>query len=531
MFGKIRFINVRSACGFALALVVSAGPCGEAEDRGGAGGEVAADVVARNPFKARLDEGEYERRVARFDQARLDPKVVEASKLPGFGVIVNDAAAGGRGEKEGLVKGWVIDRYNGKDYWNHHQGMQAQADNDDARREIEAVSPQGERKTFHFGPGRLGINTSNAHRPEQYLLKNIGRGNWDRDMLVTVQAWHAGDHELLETALHRAFSKGMGPNSFSNYYGAVLALDRGDKARAKVLLDKVLGEVGKDGEVPRFYRSGVRTLALGLGDYGLLRKAIAEVKDFDLEIQEEMIPAWEKWAASAPKASLVSRAMPKAGGDVLGGVVAVNDGWGKFYRLGDPAGLRDGTHFAAKMPPDYDDYCFAPEKPVKDVIWEIRGGYGDIQPPGTFHEIAFYLVDLTARKEAAEEMRYWIPDWVVAGVRLRNDVKDGRTLYLSAGINPIEIPTQRALPRLDEGQVGELMKRIKEGKAEAVKDRKGGFVIQLIRFGNEAEVVINGVPYLRLPVDPSVGELGCVVHSTGMAVAIDGMTLNEAQAK
>jgi hypothetical protein len=196
------------------------------------------------------------RRVARFDVDRITPTKVAESKLPDFGVIVNSAAAGGPGEKAGLVKGWVIDRYNGKDYWNHHQGMQAQADNNDARREIEAVSPEGERKTFEFGPGRLGINTSNAHRPEQYLLRNIGRGDWDRDMLVTVQAWHAGDHELLETALHRAFSKGMGPNSFSNYYGAVLALDRGDKARAKVLLDKVVGEVGKDGEVPRFYRSG-----------------------------------------------------------------------------------------------------------------------------------------------------------------------------------------------------------------------------------------------------------------------------------
>ena len=259
----------------------------------------------------------------------------------------------------------------------------------------------------------------------------------------------------------------------------------------------------------------------------MLRKAVAEVTDFNLEIQEEMIPKWEKWSATAPKESLVARAVPKAGADLLAGVVTVDDGWGRFYRIGDPAGLRDGTHFAAKMPPDYDDYCFAPEKPVKDVIWEIRGGYGDIEPPGTFHEIAFYLVDLKKRKQAAERMRYWIPEWVVAGFRLRNDVKDGRVLHLSAGINDIEIPTQRALPRLNEGQVGELVKQIREGKAEPVKDRKGGFMIQLVRVGGEAEVVINGVPYLRLPVDPSVGELGCVVHSTGMAVAIDAMTLRE----
>jgi hypothetical protein len=487
----------------------------------------AAGRVADTPFKARLDAREYEKRVARLDQGRLDPKAVETSKLPDFGVVVNDAAEGSPAAKAGLVKGWIIDEYNGEDYWSHHQGMQAQADNNDERREIEAVSPAGERKTFQFGPGRLGINTSNAHRPEQELLRNLPRGAWDRDMLVTAQAWHLGDHELIETALARAVEKGMPANSYSDFYGAALALDRGDKVEARRLLEAVLKAVGKDGEVPRFYRSGIRTLALGLGDYALLRKAVAEVKDFNLEIQEEMIPAWEKWSATASKESLVSRAMPKAGADLLAGVVTVDDGWGKFYRIDDPAGLRDGTHFAAKMPPDYDDYCFAPEKPVKDVIWEIRGGYGDIEPPRTFHEIAFYLVDLKKRKQAAERMHYWIPKWVVAGLRLRNDVKDGRVLHLSAGINEIEIPTQRALPRLNGGQVGELLKQIREGKAKAVKEREGGFVIQLIRMGNEAEVVINGVPYLRLPVDPSVGELGCVIHSTGMAVAVDGMTLRE----
>ncbi len=239
-----------------------------------------------------------------------------------------------------------------------------------------------------------------------------------------------------------------------------------------------------------------------------------------------MIGLWEAWAKAAPKEPLISRAKAMEKADLLPGIVPVKDGWERFYRLGDPAGFKDGTHFAQKPLPDYDDYSFAPEKPVKDVLWEIRGGYGDIQPPGAFNEIA-YLVDLKKRKAAAERMQYWIPLWAVAGLRLRHDVKDGRTLYLSAGINPIEIPTQRFFPRLDEAQTGDLVKQIKAGEAARVKGRNGGFVIQLLRLGNEAEVVVNGVPYLRLPVDPSVGELGCVVHSAGMTVAIDRMTFEE----
>ena len=60
-----------------------------------------AGKVADSPFKARLDAGEYERRVARLDQGRLDPKAVETSKLPDFGVVVNDAAQGIQAAKAG----------------------------------------------------------------------------------------------------------------------------------------------------------------------------------------------------------------------------------------------------------------------------------------------------------------------------------------------------------------------------------------------------------------------------------------------
>ncbi|MEK7952874.1 PDZ domain-containing protein [Luteolibacter soli] len=480
----------------------------------------------KESFKEVLFQAEYDRRVARLDQSRLDPAKVAASKLPDFGVIVNDVTAGSQADKAGLKAGWIIDKYNGEDQWNHRQRFPTPP-GAKPRREVEAVSPDGERKTFQFEAGLLGFNSSNAHRPEQYLLRQAPRGAWDRDMLVAVQAWHSGDRELLETALAQAVKKGMPANSFSRYYGAILSLDRGDQAGAKSLLDQVLAEVAKDGEIPRFYRSGIRTLALGMGDYALLRKGIAELDGFREELQAEMIGPWEEWAKSAPKESLVSRIKTKEKADLLPSIVTVKDGWERFYRIDDPAGFKDGTHFAQKPLPDYDDYCFAPEKPVKDVVWEIRGGYGDIQAPGTFNEIAFYLVDLKKRKAAAEDGRYSIPLWTVAGLRLRNDVKDGRTLYLSAGINPIEIPTQRSLPLLNEVQTGELVKQIKEGKAAPIADRKRGFVIQLIRLGKEAEVVVNGVPYLRLPVDPSVGELGCVVHSAGMAVAIDGMKFEE----
>ena len=480
----------------------------------------------RELFEERLFQAEYDRRVARLDKIRLDPVKVAASKLPDFGVIVNSVTAGSQADKAGLKAGWIIDKYNGADHWDHRQGF-PMPQGDKPRREVEAVSPDGERKTFHFEPGQLGFNSSNAHRPEQYLLRHAPRGVWDRDMLVTVQAWHAGDFELLETALAHAVKKGMPPNSFSRYYGAAFALDRGDQTEAGWLTDQFLVELTKDGELPRFYRSGIRTIVLGFGDYTLLREFVAEQEGFRGELQADMIAPWEEWAKSASKESLVSRIKTKERTDLLQRIVTVKDGWEQFYRIDDPAGFKDGTHFAQKPLPDYDDYCFAPEKPVKDMVWEIRGGYGDIQASGTFNEIAFYLVDLKKRKAAAEDRQYSIPLWAVAGLRLRNDVKDGRTLYLSAGVNPIEIPTQRSLPLLNEVQTAELVKQIKEGKAAPIKDRKRGFVIQLIRLGNEAEVVVNGVPYLRLPVDHSVEELGCVVHSAGMAVAIDGMKLEE----
>lgn len=524
MPGETRITSPAAALALALCLCAPATLAQEAP-------KPEAAQQENNPFRSRLDSSEYERRISRFDPSRLAVDKVLASKLPDFGVIVNDAAPDGPAAKAGLLKGWIIDRYKGEEYWNHHQGMRAQGDNNDDLREIEAVSPEGERKTFSFGPGKLGINTSNAHRPEQYVLRNTPVGAWSLELLVAVQAWHDNDHELLETALHRCVAHGMPANPIAHYYAAIVALDRGDKVQAKILLDKVLAHVGKDGVVPRFYRSGFRTLALGVGDYGLLRKAIAEQEGFQEELQAEMLEPWEAWAKTAAKESLVMRAKGKEGANLLPGIVTVKDGWEKFYRIDDAAVLRDGTHFAAKSPPDYDDYCFAPEKPVKNVLWEIHGGYGDIQAPGTFKEIAFYLVDLKRRKTAAERMSYWTPLWTVAGFRIRNDVKDGRTLYLSAGINEIEIPTKRSFSRLGEGTTAELVKQVREGKAEATAGRKGGFTVQLVRYGNEAEVVVDGVPCLRLPVDPSVGELGCVLHSSGMAVAIDAMNLVELEAE
>lgn len=166
--------DVRKAC--ALVLVLAIVPAFGEEAAKEVKPEAAAEATAENPVKERLDGGEYERRVARFEVDRITPEEVEASKLPDFGVVVNDAAAEGPGAKAGLLKGWVIDRYNGKDYWNHHQGMQAQADNNDARREIEAVSPEGERKTFHFGPGRPRAVSIEEHRPRRLGSRHADLG-------------------------------------------------------------------------------------------------------------------------------------------------------------------------------------------------------------------------------------------------------------------------------------------------------------------------------------------------------------------
>lgn len=492
-----------------------------------AAGNCPAAATAGNTyrFRERLPAAEYDARVAKLPADRIAPDRAGSEKQPIWGVRVLSVKPDGQAQAQGLGVGWVIDRINGKEYWNIMQNLAREARQ--GAQTVEAVSPDGERRKFSFGPGLLGISMTNAHQTGLYMMQQAPKGAWDRELLIANAAWRDGGQEVSETALHRAVQKGMPPNDFSRYFATQLAADAGDEALSRKLLEALVEKVSENGEVPRFFRPGVRTLALAHGKLELLKANLREMDGVRDDLQPRSVALWEDRLAGAGwPASLLDRAREQAGSDMLPEIVRVEDGWEDVYTVKDPRPLRAGRHLGSSKPPGYEHFVFRTPKPLRNAIFEIRGAYGHVQDPRPFHEISFQLVDLRKRADARKR-EVWNPSqWVVAGIRIIREVDSGQICWLSGGPTPSEISTQRYFPRLTNAQAA----RVEEARHNGGKPDlppESVFKVSLIKSGRSIEVAVNDVSWLRLPADRELADLGCVIHSTGMALAIEEMTLRE----
>ncbi len=473
-------------------------------------------------FRERLGAADYEAGVAELPAEKINPARARESKQPLWGVRVKSVEAGSQAEKQGLGVGWVVDRFNGGEYWNHKQGMGRVPRN--APRTVGAVSPDGERREFLFEPGKLGITTENAHQAGLYLIQNAPEGAWDRELLIAEAAWRDGRQDVSETALRRAVDKGMPASRFSRYFGALLAADAGEEELSLRMLDALVEEVSEDGEIPRFFRPGVRTLALAHGKLDLLRENLKELEGFREELNVRNLAMWETWRAGADwPGRLPDQARENAGKNLMPGIVTVEDRWKEFFEEKNPEPLRDGRYLGVTTPPGYEHFVFRSPEPVRNGIFEIRGAYGHVAEAGRFREITFQLIDLDKRAKAAEARVWNQALWIVAGIRIRREHGYDQICHLSGGPSFDEIPVQRYFPRMTDAQA----RRVRGagdagGKIELPPESV--FKVSLVKNGGSIEVAVNDVSYLRLPVAPDVGELGCVVHSTGVVLAIEEMT-------
>jgi hypothetical protein len=172
-----------------------------------------------NDFSPKVGEIAYQRFTDRCDPLRIDPEKVQASPFPAWAAVVTSVTEGGPADQAGLKAGWVFKTFNGKPYWHHEIPIRRE----DPEKIIVAISPDGTvTKEFRFGPGRMGFNSKNAHRPENDVLGKIERGPWDREMLIAAVAWQQGSQDIAETALQRAIAKGMPENVLTLYYSTLL---------------------------------------------------------------------------------------------------------------------------------------------------------------------------------------------------------------------------------------------------------------------------------------------------------------------
>lgn len=469
-------------------------------------------------FEQRVNEGVYQEEVLRMDPKQLDPALVRSSPFPIWGIEVTRVTPGSQAERQGLTVGSVIHRMNGKDRWSHLQNRQT------GERVFEVVMPDGKSRTFEFEEGIIGTRSGNRHRPEKYLLQRLPQGPWEVEMLVAVQAWRTGMNDLAETAIRKAMDKGMSWNVFCSYYGAQLALDRGNAPVAKAMLELLLDELRGDEEIPRFFRPGVRTLAYAMQDFELLRKAIAELDGFRDELQVVTVDAWRKWAATGKPESLLTKARAFKGENVMAEVIATQGVTG-LTRMGLDS-LRKGFLREAGKPGSYRDHLFSPPKAVSDFIWETRVAFEQTGDPGkvddTLNDLSFSLVDPAKMTPGTG----WDPNrWCAARFSVWHDWNGDRNIRLLANPGSGSLSMQRFVPRMSREVVNRFVKQVDENGPVVEIPASCCFKLTLIRIGDEVEILVDDKTFLHLPIDPGMGPLACEIHNVGMALSLENMTM------
>ncbi len=472
-------------------------------------------------FIGTATEAEFRAFAVDLPPHQLNVAVIDASPLPPWGVIVSDVTPGSQAEKAGLAPGSVIHTFNGRPYWHHRLGLQT------VPRKLEVVSPEGVAQRFEFGGGRLGIRTTNHHHPGKYLLEELPRGSWDRDMLIAMLAWERGRYAVAEHALAQAREKGMPENTFSAYYGAMLAMGRSDHAAARRLFDRLKEDLKKHERPPRFFLSGLATLAFQYHDFALLRRVMAEDAGLPEKIRPEAADIWSSVKID-PGKPLLPFARANAGPDVISEVRVLRDGWAKDGDIQNPEPLRGGRYLKFGEPNRNFRLYFGPGLPLRNVLWEMRLVFGHSEPPSRLaaNSIEFSLMDRGIPRELSspEATGETGPRAIAKVVALERHTGERWTGFGGGSVRGT-LFTQRAFPFLDGAGVRELRQRERAGEATPIPPGIRVIHLALVRLGNEVEISADGEILLRLPIDPEVGDLGCFIRIVGTAVAIEDMTL------
>lgn len=473
-------------------------------------------------FQIKVPKEDYAKALEAYDPERLDPQKVESSKFPAYGTIIDSVVAGSQAEEAGLKAGWWIVSVNGSEIWSHSQSFPSE----NGKRELVAISPQGEKKTFEFADRQVGVKQSNAHFPERWVLANIPRGKWDGDLLAATVAWNAGNHALAETSLRLAVNRGMPPNPVLTHYASLIALDRGNYGLARELNADLLKKFPNPKQIPRFYRNGLRTLGTSLGDFGLLKVASEEAEGYFPELQLDTAEEWRAWKAAAPRTSLLPVARAGAGPDLLSQCESVGLRWQGKGLIADFNPARDGTYIREVPPGRFNCLSFAPPVGLRDVIYTVRFGYREYAPPQpSGSRVTISLIDRQNQSEWASRANSLPMHKSVAIFRIWHSNSRDNWPRIAAGPSGTDYPNQCDVPVMTADEFDHFKKLVEANSPESKKITRHVNELSLIRIGGEAEIVLNGKSLLHAPVDPKVEDLLCLLQTEGMCIVVDGMTV------
>lgn len=488
-------------------------------------GTVTTAATAQE-FKKLADDQAYADFVAKLEADRIDPVKVGADPRPDYGTLIQSVDPGTPAEKAGIQPGWILRSIDGQLRWDHGVDIPPR-ESKAPTKELEFVTPEGEVKKLKFPhPGKVGFQNSNWARPENYVLRNSPAGPWSRDLLIAMFAWENGRPEIAETAMHRAVAAGMTPNLFTDFYGSMIALERGDDAAAKELFKKTQSRFPK-GEIPIFFLNGVKTYAFHYHDFPLLRRAVEMEAVSPYRIRPHSIDDWAKFPVD-PAKSLLATARARAGEDAIPTVETKLDDWWKanWGRLHIPDVMRDGVHMMVGTPQHSTAFYFTPKEPIRDAIWEITFAIGSADQAASAASNSTTIAMMDASGKAASANNKGFDNRQIAKICFGENRAGGHWSGFGGGPRNATLYNQRQIPWMNESEVANLKRRLNAGTAAALPADKSKIIhLAIIRLGNESEININGKTYMRLPVDPKVEDVGCFIQFVGAAVSVDGMTL------
>lgn len=477
-------------------------------------------ATADHEFREIVPDEDYVVFEKQLDPERLNVAKALAEKRPPYGALIEAVEEGGQAAQAGLGPGWVVESYNGKLFIDHTLSMKP-GGSDGLSRKTVVFSPDGQVKTLDFAPGRIGFTLGNWIHPEKFVLEATPRGAWDHAMLLASEAWIRGRHDIAETALAKARALGMPDNPISRYYGALLALDRGEDREAQARWSEWMKDIG-DGAISPFYLAGARAYAWHYQDFGLLRRTLETDSFIPTRIQPSTIDAWAK-VAGDPAVSLLESAVRRAGKDLMSTVVSVPDEIWKNWKLVPAKWLHPGWTAVPGTAGESMTYHFMPKQPVGNALWEITLAVGNAEPPRDAppNSVVFAMMD---RSQKGGDPLNISSKRVISFSALQH--ADGaRLVGFGGGIQEGTLYTQRVVPWLTSEQATAVVNTIENNQRPAKPAADKVIHLTFIRIGNEAELLVNGQRWSRMSVPESVKDLGFFFQVVGTVVVIDRMTL------
>jgi hypothetical protein len=470
-------------------------------------------------FRAVLSPDAYEKEIGQLDQDRLDPAKILADGTPPFGTRMVSVTPGGPADAAGVRPGWTLVRCDGREIWSRLQSW----GNEGASRDLVFVTPAGEEKPLHFKEKYIQIEGQDSLRLEHVLLQSVPRGPWDRDLAAVSQCWTRGWHDLAETALNHAVAKGMPTSPCTDYYTALLALDRGNLDLARSMKDAVVKAVAPKGAIPHFYYDGLLALALAFNDIFLLERCARESEGWDGMLQPAQVEGWRRQGFGDLTKSLLPYALAHAGEDVSGSVVAPKDGFESEFSMFDPRNAKKNYWCSAPVG-KYNGLCFTGPEPMHDLIWEIKGMYGDAPEAGR-HNFYINLFDAKVRRESEDKSWDKPLNSFLPSIFAINDGSPIRTLTFFCGTAAGNMENRRNLPHLTQEETAKLSADFRNHVEIKAPNEAHVFDFKFICIGKQVEVLMNGAPVMHVPIGPEVQDIGCEFRFSGCEAYIFSSSL------